>query len=181
MTIEQKNMQVMSDLDACFAEVGLTPLKSKPEGVLCVASELTYENNRILVSSIYHQDMGLVESSIYFGIIPREKRLRVVQLINEINSHLMCEHFTLHTDNGLLLFRSGIYVPRYFLDKDHLKLALQQLLAKSYEFFPLIDQVLFYKKNPHSVMRRYLRKREKQMKEMQDHEKEEKTVPQDFH
>ena len=177
MTIEQKNLQVMSDLHACYVESGLTPLESKPEGVLCVASELTYENNRILVSSIYHSDMELTESSIYFGIIPREKRLRIVQLINEINSYLMCEHFTLHSDNGLLLFRSGIYVPRYFIDKEHLKLGLQQLLAKSYEFFPLIDEVLFYKKNPQSVMRRYLRRREKQMKEIKEHEKEEKTIP----
>ena len=161
MTIEQKNMQVMSDLHACYVESGLTPLESKPEGVLCVASELTYENNRILVSSVYHADMELAESSIYFGLIPKEKRLRVVQLINEINCYLMCEHFTLHTDNGLLLFRSGIYVPRYFLDKDHLKLGLQQLLAKSYEFFPLIDQVLFYKKNPQLVMRTILEKERK--------------------
>lgn len=178
MTIEQKNAQVMSDLHACYVETGLTPLESKPEGLLCVAAELPYENNRILISTVYHVDMELAESSIYFGLIPKEKRLRVVQLINEINSYLMCEHFTLHTDNGLLLFRSGIYVPRYFLDKSHLKLGLQQLLAKSYEFFPLIDEVLFYKKNPQLVMQRYLRRREKRMMEIEEHEKEEKTVPQ---
>ena len=114
MTIEQKNMQVMSDLDACFVESGLTPLESKPDGILCVASRLTYGNNNILITAIYHQDMELAETTIYFGVIPLEKRLRVVQLINEINSYLMCEHFALHTDNGLLVLRAGIVCPKIF-------------------------------------------------------------------
>ena len=171
-------MQVMRDLDACFVETGLTPLESKPEGVLCVASHLTYGNNNILITAVYHQDMELVETTICIGEIPIEKRLRVVQLINEINSYLMCEHFALHTDTGLLLLRAGLYVPKYFLDKDQLKLILQQLMGKGYEYYPLITDAISYKKNPKSIMRRYLRQRENRLKDFENEEKK-KEIPQD--
>ena len=45
----------------CFTEIGLDPLPDRPEGILCVASQFSYEEHyNILIVAIYHPEMELV-------------------------------------------------------------------------------------------------------------------------
>ena len=54
-------------------------------------------------------------------MITKEKRLRVVQLLNEINCLLAGEHFLLNTQSGLLILRAGLAVPGIFPRQGRLK------------------------------------------------------------
>ena len=175
MTIDQKNMQLLADMSDCFTEIGLDPLPNRPESILCVASQFSYEEHyNILIVATYHPEMEIVEITIHLGMIAKEKRLRVVQLLNEINCLLAGEHFLLNTKDGLLSLRAGLPVPGYFLDQGRLKRILHDLMSKSYEYYPLINDVYCYKKKPQSIMRRYLRQTERRMKEIENEEKETK-------
>jgi hypothetical protein len=175
MTIDQKNMQILSDMGDCFTAIGLNPLPDRPEGILCVASPFDYGDHRVLIVSIYHPEIELIVAEIQFGMIAKEKQLRVIQLLNEINCLLAGEHFLLNTENGLLVLRAALAVPGYFLDKGRLKDILHELMSKSYEYIPLIDDVHIYKKKPQSIMRRHLRQTERRMKEIENEEKETKA------
>jgi len=154
--LEHKRQEILKDMKAGFENFVLPVIDEiNMNGTYAITTKFQYQHYGFGIMAEYHPDGDLTEISICYGNAPEKKIKSLSELMNHLNCHILSGHFCVVDPDGEMLFRTAVHTPD-FLNKDDFEWALNQVMATSYRFFPMIVNQLFSDESPMEILKKHL-------------------------
>jgi hypothetical protein len=153
----KRDEKIFDDLKECFKESGL-PIKGETMlgNLMVIESEFHYPDYPINILIMLDPAEDTVMFGIHYGATLSAIRTVLYELIDRINMYLCTTHFVVHPDTGQLILTSGMFFTDDVINKKEFHLLFKQLLADSYNYFPLIGMQLESDKTPAEMWEQFL-------------------------
>jgi hypothetical protein len=157
-----KDKQIFDDMKKCIEDLGLKVLEEKTDNnILSGLSTFEYPGYNMGIIFSYVPSANIAEVLLRYADLPAEKLPMLYELLNHINNNLTLNHFHIDPETGILVLRSGLYVPSYFLNKEAFKMLLGQDLGIGHTFMPLIAKLIGTDQSPKTIMDEFYANKDK--------------------
>lgn len=157
-----KDKKIFDDMKQCVKDLGLKILDEKTDdNILSGFSTFEYQDYNMGIIFSFTPSANIAEVLLRYADLPAEKLPMMYELLNHINNNLALNHFHIDPDKRILLLRSGLYVPGYFLNKEAFKMILGQDLGIGHTFMPLIAKLMGTDQSPKSIMDEFYANKDK--------------------
>ncbi|HPX73278.1 MAG TPA: hypothetical protein PKW51_05170 [Methanoregulaceae archaeon] len=159
--MDDTQKQLVGKVKTCLSKLGLSVKgESHEDSFIAIDSEFNYADEPMGIRVLLDNDGQTLAIGIAYGIVPKEKRAVIHELISRINVLVVVGKYIMELDTGGLVLQSGACITDDGLSEKEFLALLKRIMADNYEYSRLIGKQLNSTSTPAEIIDNYLKEKD---------------------